>query len=266
MADTAQQEAIQCSRCHKRFYADGFKVDRLGRRLKTCLECNGTKKSSGLSQIIECMDIHASHISRTSQWIHSQTRKEGVRGAWCYCANSISDLFHNITPPIIYLPSEEVELLECESASTDYNPETHFILIIAVTISKTRAKQGRHDSITKAYTVHKDTGNPTFTSRRIAAGQDTAQFLKKHVCVVCREVAEKKCERCRFVSYCSRDCQVKDWPTHKQSCKDLKDNKASLLEMLDDSATTRANIAPAPRQSPQGLTDDDLTELLGFAL
>ena len=29
-----------CSGCHKKFYADGFKVTRLGLRLKTCLECN----------------------------------------------------------------------------------------------------------------------------------------------------------------------------------------------------------------------------------
>ena len=41
MADNVnQQETIRCSRCKKRFFEDGFKVNRLGRRLKTCLECN----------------------------------------------------------------------------------------------------------------------------------------------------------------------------------------------------------------------------------
>ena len=33
-------DTIQCSACKKRFYAEGFKVNRLGQRLKTCLECN----------------------------------------------------------------------------------------------------------------------------------------------------------------------------------------------------------------------------------
>jgi len=36
----AEQEPIQCTACKKKFYEDGFKTNRLGRRLKTCLECN----------------------------------------------------------------------------------------------------------------------------------------------------------------------------------------------------------------------------------
>ena len=39
------QETIQCSRCKKRFFEDGFKVSRLGRRNKTCLECNVRAKA-----------------------------------------------------------------------------------------------------------------------------------------------------------------------------------------------------------------------------
>ena len=33
-------DTFQCTRCHKKFYEDGFNVSRLGHRLKTCLECN----------------------------------------------------------------------------------------------------------------------------------------------------------------------------------------------------------------------------------
>jgi len=32
----------------------------------------------------------------------------------------------------------------------------------------------------------------------------------------------KKCDRCRCVRYCGRECQVSHWPTHKQVCKTLK--------------------------------------------
>ena len=35
---------IKCSRCTKSFFANGFKVDRLGKMLKTCLECNARSK------------------------------------------------------------------------------------------------------------------------------------------------------------------------------------------------------------------------------
>ena len=42
MADINQapdQELIQCSRCKKKFFSDGFSTSRLGRRLRTCKEC-----------------------------------------------------------------------------------------------------------------------------------------------------------------------------------------------------------------------------------
>jgi hypothetical protein len=43
MAD--ERESIQCTACKKRFFEEGFKVNRLGRRLKTCLECNARDKA-----------------------------------------------------------------------------------------------------------------------------------------------------------------------------------------------------------------------------
>ena len=39
-----EQATFECSRCNKFFFAEGFKVDRLGKRLKTCLECNARSK------------------------------------------------------------------------------------------------------------------------------------------------------------------------------------------------------------------------------
>ena len=39
-----EAELIRCSRCYKQFYADGFKISRLGIRLKTCLECGIRRK------------------------------------------------------------------------------------------------------------------------------------------------------------------------------------------------------------------------------
>lgn len=33
--------------------------------------------------------------------------------------------------------------------------------------------------------------------------------------------ARSKCSRCKAVWYCSRECQVKHWATHKKSCRDM---------------------------------------------
>jgi MYND finger len=38
-------------------------------------------------------------------------------------------------------------------------------------------------------------------------------------CKACGKAGTKKCAKCREVSYCSRECQTRDWPSHKKSCK-----------------------------------------------
>jgi hypothetical protein len=45
----------------------------------------------------------------------------------------------------------------------------------------------------------------------------------------------KLCSRCKIVSYCSRECQVKDWPDHKRHCKvlaELRKDKAKVSEII----------------------------------
>jgi hypothetical protein len=33
-----------------------------------------------------------------------------------------------------------------------------------------------------------------------------------------------QCQKCKSVMYCSRECQIKDWPSHKADCLDLTDD------------------------------------------
>ncbi|KAH8239290.1 hypothetical protein KR032_002867 [Drosophila birchii] len=37
-------------------------------------------------------------------------------------------------------------------------------------------------------------------------------------CATCQAKAKKKCANCKQIYYCSRDCQLKDWPQHKTTC------------------------------------------------
>ena len=42
------------------------------------------------------------------------------------------------------------------------------------------------------------------------------------VCQLCGKEAQrmKKCSVCKLVRYCSEECQLKDWKSHKKSCKE----------------------------------------------
>ena len=69
--------------------------------------------------------------------------------------------------------------------------------------------------------------------------------LYRHACRACSksetdEVRFSACARCNRAFYCSRECQLKDWPSHKAECKKLakrvkengKSSSAKSYEML----------------------------------
>ena len=45
---------------------------------------------------------------------------------------------------------------------------------------------------------------------------------KKNICLFCLKKVEglQGCSRCGTAHYCGKECQVKHWPVHKNSCKD----------------------------------------------
>jgi len=47
----------------------------------------------------------------------------------------------------------------------------------------------------------------------------------------------KACKGCTFVIYCSRECQMQDWPTHKTNCRQVVG-----IRKLDESALPRARV------------------------
>jgi hypothetical protein len=51
-----------------------------------------------------------------------------------------------------------------------------------------------------------------------AAQQTSTAKSSGTKCQLCAKPASSKCSRCHSVAYCSKDCQVKDWSSHKTVC------------------------------------------------
>ena len=50
-------------------------------------------------------------------------------------------------------------------------------------------------------------------------------------CGVCNVAASSVCQTCREIVYCSRECQRKDWPTHKGVCSRIKERTQRTMEV-----------------------------------
>ncbi|CAD6225380.1 GSCOCG00005649001-RA-CDS [Cotesia congregata] len=75
-----------------------------------------------------------------------------------------------------------------------------------------------------------------FFAKNIEYVQNMAQVLSEaydldkmviddNKCVVCRSLANKRCSKCKKVWYCGRECQVKDWTTHKNECEKISKDR-----------------------------------------
>ena len=48
---------------------------------------------------------------------------------------------------------------------------------------------------------------------------------KSSNCRLCGKKGEYKCSKCGKITYCSRECQFKDWVNHKSNCSSFKNHK-----------------------------------------
>ena len=60
---------------------------------------------------------------------------------------------------------------------------------------------------------------PTKEDRDVAINIRNNQLLG-YYCQTCKSTSSKllKCQACKAVHYCDKDCQRKDWPAHLPSC------------------------------------------------
>jgi len=59
--------------------------------------------------------------------------------------------------------------------------------------------------------------------------------MATNCCVVCNSKATFHCSVCKQVYYCNRECQKKDWSTHKSTCEKVSPQDKNTLEILIES-------------------------------
>jgi hypothetical protein len=103
------------------------------------------------------------------------------------------------------------------------------------------ASKNQHDKVIRwllkkganAQTKHKYFGTAADVSKKYGglAGQ-TAYLEARTYCANsgCSGAGLKKCARCMEVFFCSKDCQVAAWPTHKADCKRRVERKTSKMK------------------------------------
>lgn len=65
---------------------------------------------------------------------------------------------------------------------------------------------------------------------------------REAVCVCGNPLELSFCAQCRSIRYCSRDCQKKDWRSHKTQCKQEKENREQSLKERKEWKTKRPNV------------------------
>lgn len=80
-------------------------------------------------------------------------------------------------------------------------------------------------------------------------------LIRKSVCDGCREAfyAEmlKTCGRCKLAHYCSKQCQIQHWKTHRKHCNTPKEaTENGRIEMLKFALTQDATLARFAKEHP----------------
>ena len=71
----------------------------------------------------------------------------------------------------------------------------------------------------------------------------------------CKKTSGRNCSRCKMVSYCSKECQKKDWKRHKKNCGvGLPTNDATVANdatLLPKSKNGKEDAEDAYKNNPQ---------------
>jgi hypothetical protein len=63
------------------------------------------------------------------------------------------------------------------------------------------------------------------------------------LCQICKQEKDlRKCTQCKYVTYCSRECQIADWHTHKTKCKKIAKATEQIVNPEDLKSTNPAEF------------------------
>ena len=75
-------------------------------------------------------------------------------------------------------------------------------------------------------------------------------------CAECKSQARLQCARCKNISYCSKDCQILHWQTHKKTCaasvKSPEDIKSNYVKYANNRIVGNILIMAAHRYKTHG--------------
>ncbi|KDR68108.1 hypothetical protein GALMADRAFT_283213 [Galerina marginata CBS 339.88] len=71
--------------------------------------------------------------------------------------------------------------------------------------------------------IDHDPNSPTFQFEAVCWGLGNLPPSKLFFCFTCDKTPEgdkeyQRCAKCKSITYCSRECQKRDWPRHKRGC------------------------------------------------
>jgi zinc finger MYND domain-containing protein 10 len=136
-------------------------------------------------------------------------------------------------PPLAHMlrSLEELSLMNVPTHLTVNPFVVQQVPIIASQISQNRNWQElREESLTRLSQSMDESDRQQIQRLADLYTNNTVEgLLEGFKCKKCEKQAFKRCSKCKSVWYCSRECQVADWPVHKEACnktaKELKETE-----------------------------------------
>ena len=94
-------------------------------------------------------------------------------------------------------------------------------------VSKELSNMNDGDNVNTEKDNNNDDNGDDDVSKELSNMMSISRSKKKRgACLYCLQVVKgsMRCTRCETALYCGRECQVKHWPVHKNSCEDSNDS------------------------------------------
>lgn len=194
--------------------------------------------SSIISKLQSYIDNTASRSRQLFQVAHSEYTEHGRGALWIHFT-SVNDLdCDSVALP--FFPLHQLQSTEYENGLDLvrwYDPQTHYVIIASVDIYKPQ-RDGPANSIMNASAVLKEAEDILHTSEENTPscymGDAKNLPIQCARCELGNQTRLRVCERCRTVRYCTKECQIADWSTHKERCRVLKATRDEGKQFLRD--------------------------------